>query len=119
MLHSAQMLWYNPLMRIKDWGFVNEREFVREAMSNPIKRSDFKRFNVQLVERIVQEYIQLNNLSNSVFHDLVETGMSVFDNAFNKYIRLPNAFESATFLFSTYYTYWVRRAIKARLANKR
>jgi hypothetical protein len=93
-----------------DESLLNDKDLEIRAVTNPVAREELQ-FSVRpAVLNQVKHVSALRNISKGKETELVNIGMSMFDHAFNVYIKNGSVFDEAM-NFSPYLAWWARQAI--------
>lgn len=99
-------------MKIQDYGYSDEKSFVKEAMVSAEARELLKQSLIPLSQKIGEFYVREQKLDPGMLPVLTEVGMEKFDKAFNMFMQNPVMYEKEGYKFSTYFTFWIKISIE-------
>lgn len=95
------------------YGFETEKAFVLAAAASKSKREKFRRYVRAFVRDAAVAFMRTKDLDTSLCDELTDAAMSVFDEAFYKYLSRGRF--SADYDFTTYFNWWARQAFVRHL----
>jgi len=99
-------------MKIQDYGYDDEKSFVRDALVSPEKRELLKQSLAPLAQKIGEFYVREQKLDPGMLPMLTEIGMEKFDKAFSMFMQNPVMYEKEGYKFSTYFSFWIKMSIE-------
>lgn len=96
---------------------VNSKELELRAMVEGQALEVLRKVVVATAIYQAERMIANRNLKEDMLPELIESGMGVFDQAFNRYVE-KGTISKAAMNFSPYFGWWARQAITSHLAEE-
>ena len=90
---------------------ISERQLVRKAAVQQSARQQLREELLPYVTRATKEFMQKRNIKKNRESELVEVGMTPFDQIFNIYLKNAGDRDEEEGHFYKYYIWWMRQTL--------